>query len=213
MHAVIETVDLTKTYGKTRGIEHVNLAVEPGEIFGFIGPNGAGKSTTIRTLLGLMRPTAGRALLFGESCVTHPGIRREVGYLPAEVFYYDRMRVADLLRYSASFYHKDCTARIRELAQTLELTTPQDRRPLFWQPQKGRHRPEPAPRAEAAYPRRPHQRAGPADAAEIFRAFTSGEPQGRHGFLFLPHPQRDAEAVQPGCLHPAGCSPCTCSAR
>lgn len=123
MHAVIETVDLTKTYGKSRGIEYVNLAVEPGEIFGFIGPNGAGKSTTIRTLLGLMRPTAGRALLFGESCVTHTGIRREVGYLPAEVFYYDRMRVADLLRYSASFYHKDCTARIRELAQTMELTT------------------------------------------------------------------------------------------
>lgn len=118
---VIETVDLTKTYGKARGIEHVNLAVEPGEIFGFIGPNGAGKSTTIRTLLGLMRPTAGRALLFGESCVTHPAIRREVGYLPAEVFYYDRMRVADLLRYSASFYHKDCTARIRKLAQALDL--------------------------------------------------------------------------------------------
>lgn len=119
--SVIETEKLTKYYGKSKGIENVDLKVEAGEIFGFIGPNGAGKSTTIRTLLGLIRPTSGRAEIFGKSCVEHPEIRAEVGYLPAEVFYYDRMRVGELLRYSASFYKKDCTARIRELSGALNL--------------------------------------------------------------------------------------------
>lgn len=63
---IIETQNLTKYYGKARGILNLNLTVEEGEFFGFIGPNGAGKSTTIRTLLGLMRPSSGKALLFGQ---------------------------------------------------------------------------------------------------------------------------------------------------
>ena len=62
---IIETSNLTKYYGKSRGIIDVNLEIEPGEIFGFIGPNGAGKSTTIRTLLNLIFPTKGRAKIFG----------------------------------------------------------------------------------------------------------------------------------------------------
>ena len=57
MEPVIQTTDLTKTYGKSRGIRDVNLTVEAGEVFGFLGPNGAGKTTAIRTLLGFMRPT------------------------------------------------------------------------------------------------------------------------------------------------------------
>ena len=62
MDAAIETEKLTKTYGRrARGIRHVDLAVEEGEVFGFLGPNGAGKTTTIRTLLGFLRPTGGRA--------------------------------------------------------------------------------------------------------------------------------------------------------
>jgi ABC-2 type transport system ATP-binding protein len=117
----IEIENLTKSYGKARGIENVSLEVQEGEIFGFIGPNGAGKSTTIRTLLGLIRPTAGSAKIFGESCTLHPEIRKEVGYLPSEVFYYDNMRVIDLLKYSASFYKKDCTKRIEELADAMNL--------------------------------------------------------------------------------------------
>ena len=62
----IRTVELTKYYGKARGIIELNLTVEKGECFGFIGPNGAGKSTTIRTLLGLISPTAGSARIFGR---------------------------------------------------------------------------------------------------------------------------------------------------
>ncbi|MDP4090986.1 MAG: ABC transporter ATP-binding protein [Bacillota bacterium] len=118
---VIEIKNLTKNYGRARGIIDVNLNVEEGEIFGFIGPNGAGKSTTIRTLLGLIYPTSGSASIFGKSCIQHPEVRKELGYLPSEVFYYDNMRVIDLLKYSASFYNKDCTKRINELAEMMDL--------------------------------------------------------------------------------------------
>lgn len=122
---VIETHDLTKHYGKSVGIEGVNLSVGEGEIFGFIGPNGAGKSTTIRTLLGLIKPTSGSATIFGKDIVKDGPLARErVGYLPSEVFYYDNMRARDLLRYSASFYSKpkrDMESRIYDLADRLNL--------------------------------------------------------------------------------------------
>ncbi len=118
---VIEMKNLTKNYGASRGIIDVNLSIEEGEVFGFIGPNGAGKSTAIRTLLGLIYPTSGSATIFGKSCVEHPEVRSELGYLPSEVFYYDNMRVMDLLKYSASFYKKDCTKRIHELADIMNL--------------------------------------------------------------------------------------------
>ncbi len=122
MAYAIETKKLTKYYGKARGIVDVDLAVEEGEIFGFIGPNGAGKSTTIRTLLGLIKKSGGSATIFGMDCEKDKvKILSEVGYLPGEVFYYDNMRAIDLLRYSASFYQKDCTKRIAELAEALSL--------------------------------------------------------------------------------------------
>lgn len=119
--SVIEIKNLTKNYGKSRGCVDVNLEVVEGEVFGFIGPNGAGKSTAIRTLLGLIYPTSGSATIFGKSCIEHPEVKKEVGYLPSEVFYYDNMRVMDLLKYSASFYKKDCTKRIHELAEIMDL--------------------------------------------------------------------------------------------
>ncbi|HNW86949.1 MAG TPA: ABC transporter ATP-binding protein [Candidatus Limiplasma sp.] len=120
--SIVEIQHLKKYYGHARGIEDVNLSLEEGEIFGFIGPNGAGKSTTIRTLLALIRPTAGSATIFGKDCIRcAPEIAQDVGYLPSEVFYYDGMRVKDLLAYSASFYRKNCDARIRALAERLDL--------------------------------------------------------------------------------------------
>jgi len=120
--SIIEINNLTKYYGKSRGIIDVSLKVEEGEIFGFIGPNGAGKSTTIRLLLSLIYPTSGNAKVFGKDAIKFgPEIRQEIGYLPSEVFYYDRMKVIDLLNYSASFYKKDCTQRIKDLAEIMEL--------------------------------------------------------------------------------------------
>lgn len=119
---VIEIKNLTKYYGKARGIIDVSFDVAEGEIFGFIGPNGAGKSTTIRTLLSLIHPTSGSADIFGRDCIKFaPEIAKEIGYLPSEVFYYDKMRVIDLLKYSASFYKKDCSKRIKDLAEIMDL--------------------------------------------------------------------------------------------
>ncbi len=125
MNNTILTTKLTKQYGQARGIVDVDLEVHEGEIFGFIGPNGAGKSTTIRTLLGLIKPTSGSATIFGKDIISDgPEIREDIGYLPSEVFYYDNMRAIDLLRYSASFYKKPQEAmeqRTRELAELLDL--------------------------------------------------------------------------------------------
>lgn len=120
--SIIEVTKLTKYYGKARGIVDVSFGVEEGEIFGFIGPNGAGKSTTIRLLLSLIHPTSGTAQIFGRNVVTHgPEIRFNIGYLPSEVFYYEGMKVIDLLNYSASFYPGDHTRRMKELAGKMEL--------------------------------------------------------------------------------------------
>ena len=123
--SVIKTKNLSKTYGRSRGIKNINLDIKKGEIFGFIGPNGAGKSTTIRTLLGLIKPTSGSATIFGKDIATHgPEIRQTIGYLPSEVFYYDGMRAKDLLNYSASFYDKpkhEMRERIKDLANRLDL--------------------------------------------------------------------------------------------
>jgi ABC-2 type transport system ATP-binding protein len=120
--SIIEVNKLTKYYGKARGIVDVSFNVEDGEIFGFIGPNGAGKSTTIRLLLSLIYPSSGSATIFGKDCIEYGHeLRQEIGYLPSEVFYYEGMKVLDLLKYSASFYTKDCTERLYELADIMEL--------------------------------------------------------------------------------------------
>ncbi len=120
--SIIEVSHLTKFYGKSRGIVDVSFNEEEGEIFGFIGPNGAGKSTTIRLLLSLIHPTSGKASLFGKDVTTHgPEIRQQIGYLPSEVFYYEGMKVIDLLKYSASFYPGDHTKRMKDLTDLMEL--------------------------------------------------------------------------------------------
>lgn len=120
--SIIEVDHLTKYYGKSRGIVDVSFKVEEGEIFGFIGPNGAGKSTTIRLLLSLIHPTSGTGKVFDKDVVAHgPEIRRDIGYLPSEVYYYEGMKVIDLLKYSASFYPGDHTQRIKELSDIMEL--------------------------------------------------------------------------------------------
>lgn len=120
--SIVEVKNLTKYYGKSRGIVDVSFSVEEGEIFGFIGPNGAGKSTTIRLLLSLIHPTSGECTIFGKDVRRYgPEIRRDIGYLPSEVYYYEGMKVIDLLKYSASFYPGDHTQRMKELADLMEL--------------------------------------------------------------------------------------------
>ncbi len=120
--SVIEVQNLTKYYGKSRGIVDISFEVEEGEIFGFIGPNGAGKSTTIRLLLSLIHPTSGTAEVFGKDVTRYgPEIRQNIGYLPSEVYYYEGMKAIDLLKYSASFYNKDVSQRLERLSAIMEL--------------------------------------------------------------------------------------------
>lgn len=118
----IETFELTKYYGDTRGMEGVNLAVEKGGFFGFIGPNGAGKSTLIRTLLGLISPTSGRAEIFGRDIVESriENLKR-IGYLPAETAFYNGMKVKDVLSFSAKMRSLDCTDEAKRLCERLDL--------------------------------------------------------------------------------------------
>src|SRR5690554_5090210 len=119
---VIEINGLKKYYGKQIGVEDVTFSVKEGEIFGFIGPNGAGKSTTIRTMLSLIYPNEGEIRLFGKDIRKNStSLAERIGYLPSEVAYYDGMTVKELLIYSASFYKKDCSKRIKELSTLLEL--------------------------------------------------------------------------------------------
>ncbi|MFO7160325.1 MAG: ABC transporter ATP-binding protein [[Clostridium] cellulosi] len=118
----IKTEKLTKYYGKVRGIIDVTLSVDEGDFFGFIGPNGAGKSTTIRTLLGLISATSGRAEIFGKDIVKNKiEILSEVGYLPSETMFYSGMRVKDILAFSARMRKKDCTEEAKRLCERLEL--------------------------------------------------------------------------------------------
>ena len=123
MNAIM-TDDLTKYYGKARGIEGVSLSVEEGDFFGFIGPNGAGKSTTIRTLLGLIAPTGGSAEIFGKDIrKQRTEILADIGYLPSETMFYSGMRVKDVLRLSARLRKTDCSEEAERLCERLELDT------------------------------------------------------------------------------------------
>jgi ABC-2 type transport system ATP-binding protein len=103
MTAIIQTEKLTKSYGEHRGIVDVDLEVGETEVFGFLGPNGAGKTTTIRTLLDLIRPTSGRALVFGiDSTVDPVSIHRRIGYIPGEFTLYDRLTGGQTIEYFAN---------------------------------------------------------------------------------------------------------------
>ena len=120
---VIETKDLTKFYGKTRGIKNLNLTVKEGEFFGFIGPNGAGKSTAIRTLMGLIAPTSGEASVLGLPLGQCREYLRDVGYLPSEAAFYNDMKVIELISYSAKLRGVDCSSEADRLCSCLELDT------------------------------------------------------------------------------------------
>jgi ABC-2 type transport system ATP-binding protein len=119
MQSVIRTEALTKYYGSHRGVVDVDLEVLPGEVFGFLGPNGAGKTTTIRILLDLIRPTSGRALVFGVETSADPAaIHRRIGYLPGEFALFDRLTGGQTIEYFANLrggvdplYQADLIAR------------------------------------------------------------------------------------------------------
>jgi ABC-2 type transport system ATP-binding protein len=122
MTAVVETEQLSKSYGPFRGIIEVDLVVNEGEVFGFLGPNGAGKTTTIRILLDLIRPTSGRARVFGIETTADPvAIHRRIGYLPGEWNLYDRLTGAETITYFANLRGGVDRTYIEQLVQRLDL--------------------------------------------------------------------------------------------
>lgn len=119
---IIETKNLTKNYGKNRGIENINISVSKGEIYGFIGPNGAGKSTTIKTLLNFIYPSDGSATIFGKDIIKESStIKEEIGYVPSEVRYYDSVKVKDIIKYAQSFYPQTSNNDVEKICRELEL--------------------------------------------------------------------------------------------
>ena len=119
---MIQTTNLTKSYGRARGVTDLTLHVPAGCCFGFIGPNGAGKSTTIRTLLGLISPTSGSASVMGLDCVKdRTAILAQVGYMPSEALFYPDMRVGEVIRLSADLRRMDCRDQAGALCRALEL--------------------------------------------------------------------------------------------
>jgi ABC-2 type transport system ATP-binding protein len=118
--AVITSRGLTKYYGKTRGIEDLDLEVGAGEIFGYLGPNGAGKTTTIRLFLDLLRPNTGEVTILGGSA-GDVEVRRRIGYLPGELALYGRMTGRELLSYLASLRGLNSVRSAETLAERLDL--------------------------------------------------------------------------------------------
>ena len=124
MNNILEVKNLTKNYGKSRGVIDVNLEIEKGTIYGFIGPNGAGKSTTIKCIMNLINKNSGEVFIDGKLFLKKNNeLKKKIGYLPSEVNLYDGLKVKEMIKYSESFYKKDCSKRVSELVNKLDIDT------------------------------------------------------------------------------------------
>ena len=122
MTNIVEIENLTKSYGKNRGVIDVSLEIKEGDIFGFLGPNGAGKSTTIRSMLGLLKTNSGSIKILGlDSVKDHEGILKNVGYMPSEAWFYDSMKVKDVIKYAADVRGIDCSLEAEKLCERLKV--------------------------------------------------------------------------------------------
>lgn len=119
---ILEIKNLTKYYGKIRGVENLSLKLKSGEIFGFIGPNGAGKSTTIRSIMNLINKTSGTVLIENRKYDKNDiELKKKIGYLPSEIYLYDDLTVKEMLDYHEKFYKKDISKKRNELVNMLDL--------------------------------------------------------------------------------------------
>jgi ABC-2 type transport system ATP-binding protein len=127
---VIETFGLTKRFGEKVAVSDLSLRVEPGEVMGFLGPNGSGKTTTIRVLMGLLKPSAGRATILGRDChADSVTLKRDVGYLPDEPFLYPYLSGIELLELVAGLHgFRGAEARRRAVAGAERFGLGQDAR-------------------------------------------------------------------------------------
>lgn len=122
MKNVIEIKNLTKNYGKHRGVMDVSFCVGEGDVFGFLGPNGAGKSTTIRSMLGLIQFEGGSIQIFEKNIKKNKEeILKEIGYMPSEAMFYPSMKVKDIIKMAADTRKKDCREEAQKLCERLEV--------------------------------------------------------------------------------------------
>jgi ABC-2 type transport system ATP-binding protein len=120
--ALLDVESLTKRFGATVAVNAISFRVEPGEIFGFLGPNGAGKTTTIRMLTGLLRPTAGRALLGGFDIVARPeAAKRMFGYVPDEPNLYGKLTPVEFLNFIGDVYGMEAKRKRERMGELLDL--------------------------------------------------------------------------------------------
>jgi len=122
---MIQLIELTKNFGQLVAVNHVNLHVKRGEIFGFLGPNGAGKTTTIKMLTGLLKPTSGKALIDGYDVVSHPMEAKQViGFIPDQPFIYEKLTGVEFLKFIGSLFgmkKEDIQWRSSDLLSLFEL--------------------------------------------------------------------------------------------
>jgi len=122
MPASIQTHQLTKSYGRSRGILEVTFDIQEGEVFGFLGPNGAGKTTTMRTLMGLLHANSGSATIGGLDCWTQSTeVKQLVGYLPGEFTFDPGLRGAQIIEYLGHLRGGVDQAYVRSLVERLGL--------------------------------------------------------------------------------------------
>lgn len=122
MNNMITISNLTKHYGKHRGVENVSFDVKEGEIFGFLGPNGAGKSTTIRSMLGLIKYDQGSITINGlDSVANQVEMLRCIGYMPSEAWFYPGMKTKDVLKLAADARGMDCSKEAQKLCERLQV--------------------------------------------------------------------------------------------
>ena len=119
---ILEIQNLTKYYGKTLGVQNLNLSLNSGEIFGFIGPNGAGKSTTIRCIMNLINKTEGKVLIDGTEFTKNDiSIKAKIGYLPSEINLYEDYTVKEMLDFHEKYYKKDLHKKRLDLVSRFKL--------------------------------------------------------------------------------------------
>ncbi|HTS78239.1 MAG TPA: ABC transporter ATP-binding protein [Bryobacteraceae bacterium] len=129
MSAAVEVTDLVKAFGDFIAVDHVSLAVEKGEIFGFLGPNGAGKSTVIRVLCGLLSPTSGRALVGGRDVAAEPEqVRKTIGYMSQKFSLYDDLTVEENIDFFSGIYGVGKDRRCERKSYVLRMAGLEERR-------------------------------------------------------------------------------------
>jgi len=124
---MIELIDLTKQYRGLKAVNHLNLKVKEGTVFGFLGPNGAGKTTTIKMMAGVLKPTSGKIFINGMDIAREPSnVKMCTGFIPDRPFLYEKLTGIEFLRFLAGLYSMNHSLsiddRLMELLELFELS-------------------------------------------------------------------------------------------